>query len=41
MLAARFQGSVAHEICSPVVGRDIANLDRYACRFIDFLSEFA
>jgi sugar phosphate isomerase/epimerase len=36
-----FQGSVAYEICSPVLGGgDLANLDRYARRFVEFLHEF-
>lgn len=38
---AGFRGSVAYEICSPVLGGGgMENLDRYARRFIDFLNEF-
>lgn len=33
-----FRGSVAYEMCSPLLGGgEIANLDRYASRFLEFL----
>lgn len=35
---AGFKGSVAYEICSPVLGRgSLENLDRYALRFLEFM----
>lgn len=37
---AGFQGTVAYEICSPVLGGgSIENLDRYAVRFLEFMRE--
>jgi sugar phosphate isomerase/epimerase len=41
MRANGFRGSVAYEMCSPVLGGgSIENLDRYARRFVEFLSAF-
>ena len=41
MRASGFTGSVAYEMCSPLAGGASAeNLDRYARRFLQFLSEF-
>jgi len=38
MLASGFSGSVAYEMCSPLQGGgSLANLDRYARRFLEFL----
>lgn len=38
MRAGGFTGSVAYEICSPVLGGgEVDNLDRYARRFLDFM----
>ncbi len=35
-----FDGTVAYEMCSPLLhGGDLATLDRYARRFLDFMSE--
>ena len=39
--AGGFRGSVAYEMCSPLLGGgSIENLDRYATRFLDFIREF-
>ena len=36
-----FAGSVAYEMCSPLAGGGgMENLDRYARRFLEFVSEF-
>jgi sugar phosphate isomerase/epimerase len=36
--AAGYQGAVAYEMCSPLLGGgSIENLDRYARRFLEFL----
>jgi sugar phosphate isomerase/epimerase len=36
-----FRGSVAYEMCSPLVGGgSMENLDRYAARFLEFFQEF-
>jgi hypothetical protein len=41
MRSSGFRGSVAYEMCSPLAGgASIENLDRYALRFLEFLSEF-
>lgn len=41
MRAAGFHGSVAYEMCSPLAGgAGEENLDHYARRFLNFLSEF-
>jgi sugar phosphate isomerase/epimerase len=40
MRAAGFEGSIAYEMCSPLRGGgDLANLDTYASRFLEFMSE--
>jgi len=39
--AGGFQGSIAYEMCSPLLGGgSIENLDRYATRFLEFIREF-
>ncbi|HKX00757.1 MAG TPA: sugar phosphate isomerase/epimerase family protein [Bryobacteraceae bacterium] len=39
--AGGFRGSVAYEMCSPLLGGgSIENLDRYARRFLEFIHEF-
>jgi sugar phosphate isomerase/epimerase len=41
MRANGFRGSVAYEMCSPLLGGgSIENLDRYARRFVEFLNTF-
>jgi sugar phosphate isomerase/epimerase len=41
MRDAGFRGTVAYEMCSPLLGGgSIENLDRYARRFLEFLSQF-
>jgi sugar phosphate isomerase/epimerase len=38
---AGFNGSVAYEMCSPLLdGGDTATLDRYARRFLDYMAEY-
>ena len=38
---AGFRGSVAYEMCSPLLdGGDTATLDRYARRFLDYMAEY-
>ncbi len=40
MAASGFKGSVAYEMCSPLLGGGSEeNLDRYAKRFLVFLSD--
>jgi hypothetical protein len=39
MRESGFHGSVAYEMCSPLLGGgSLENLDRYARRFVEFLS---
>jgi sugar phosphate isomerase/epimerase len=41
MRSSGFRGSVAYEMCSPLLGGgSVENLDRYALRFVEFLSAF-
>jgi len=41
LAAGGFRGSVAYEMCSPLLGGgSIENLDRYAARFLEFIHEF-
>jgi sugar phosphate isomerase/epimerase len=41
MRLSGFCGSVAYEMCSPLLGGgSVENLDRYARRFVEFLSAF-
>lgn len=38
--AGGFNGSIAYEMCSPLLGGgDIANLDKYAARFLEYMAE--
>jgi hypothetical protein len=40
MRAGGFEGSVAYEMCSPLLGGgSLENLDRYARRFVEFMDE--
>ena len=39
--AGGFRGSVAYEMCSPLLGSgSMENLDRYATRFLEFFHDF-
>jgi sugar phosphate isomerase/epimerase len=41
MRSSGFSGSIAYEMCSPLAGgATLENLDRYALRFLEFLSAF-